>query len=91
MEDNKRGEARQKVLKVGRIVLDDLSTLDCGVRDLSATGAKLIIANPLVPDVFRLLIPGDNSIRPAEVAWRKPDQIGVRFTGEAKKSVLRRT
>jgi PilZ domain len=90
MDDNKRTDHRQKVLKSGRIVLDDLNGFDCTVRDVSTTGAKLIVKNPAdVPDVFRLLLLTDSSIRSVKVMWRKPDSVGVHFTGEAKKSFLK--
>jgi hypothetical protein len=92
MEENKRIAPRQRVLKAARIVFDDLSTMDVGLRDLSATGAKLIVGNGLlIPNTFRLIVNADQSIRPAKVAWRKESQIGIEFTGEAKSAVLRKT
>jgi hypothetical protein len=42
-----------------------------------------------LPETFRLLTAADSSIRPVKVAWRKPDSIGVHFTGEPKKSLLK--
>jgi hypothetical protein len=90
MDENKRSDQRQKVLKSARIVLDDLHGVDCTMRDLSATGAKLIVKKPDdLPDVFRLLFAADCTIRPVKVMWRKPDSVGVHFTGEAKKSLLK--
>jgi hypothetical protein len=90
MDENKRSDQRQRVLKSGRIVLDDLNGFDCILRDVSTTGAKLIVKKPDdVPDTFRLLISADSSIRPVKVMWRKPDSVGVHFTGEPKKSLLK--
>jgi PilZ domain len=90
MDENKRNDQRQKVLKSGRIILEDLHGIDCTLRDVSATGAKLLVKQPDdVPDAFRLLISADSSIRPVKVMWRKPDSVGVHFTGEAKKSLLK--
>jgi PilZ domain len=92
MESNKRIAPRQRVLKAGRIVVSDRATLDVGVRDMSATGAKLMCTSThLVPDTFRFVLPGDGTIRPAKVVWRKQDSLGIEFTGEAKQSVLRKT
>jgi hypothetical protein len=89
---NNRQAQRHKVLKSGRIVLDAWRTLECGVRDLSATGAKLTFdPTTPIPDVFRLVLKGDNTIRPAKVAWRKGETVGVHFTGEAKPATLRKT
>ena len=58
---------------------------------MSATGAKLTCSNAQnIPDVFRLMVSADNTIRPAKVAWRKDGLVGIHFTGEAKSAVLRR-
>jgi hypothetical protein len=90
MGENKRSDQRQKVLKSARIVLDDLQSVECTLRDVSATGAKLLVKKPNdLPDVFRLLFAADSTIRPVKVMWRKPDSVGVHFTGEAKKSLLK--
>ena len=92
MENNKRAAPRQRVLKSGRIIVNDKTTLDVGVRDLSATGARLMCSSThLVPDTFRLVLLGDGTIRPAKVVWRKEDSMGIEFSGEAKQSILRRT
>jgi hypothetical protein len=92
MESNKRVAARQRVLKGGRIVTNDNVSIDVSVRDLSATGAKLLCAAPhAIPDTFRLVLPGDGTIRPAKVMWRKEVSLGIEFTGDAKQSVLRKT
>jgi hypothetical protein len=90
MGENKRGDQRQRVLKSGRIVLEDLRSFECTLRDVSSTGAKLLVKNPEgLPDTFRLLMAADSSIRPVKVMWRKPDSVGVHYTGEAKKSLLK--
>jgi PilZ domain len=90
MGENKRGDLRQRVLKSGRIVLEDLHGIECTLRDVSATGAKLMVKKPDdVPDTFRLIISADSTIRPVKVMWRKPDSVGVQFTGDAKKSLLK--
>jgi PilZ domain len=92
MESNKRAAPRHRVLKAGRIVVGDKATLDVSVRDMSATGAKLLCSSThLIPETFRLVLPGDGTIRPAKVMWRKEDSLGIAFTGEAKQSVLRKT
>jgi PilZ domain len=89
MDENKRSDSRQKVLKSGRIILDDLHGIECTLRDVSANGAKLIVKKPDdLPDTFRLLF-SDSTIRPVKVMWRKPDSVGVHFTGDAKKSLLK--
>lgn len=92
MESNKRIAPRQRVLKAGRVVTTENASLDVNVRDLSATGAKLVCAAPhMVPNEFRLVLPGDGTIRPAKVMWRNETSLGIEFTGAAKQSVLRKT
>lgn len=90
MDENKRSAPRLKVLKSGRVIFDDLSGIDCTLRDVSEAGAKLILPKPtILPDTFRLLFTADSSIRPVKIMWRKESSFGVHFTGEAKKSLLK--
>ncbi|HUR43652.1 MAG TPA: PilZ domain-containing protein [Aestuariivirga sp.] len=81
-----RAARRLRVLKAGKAVtLNYRSIIDCCVRDISATGAKIICAQQsAVPDEFRLMMPGDNTIREAKVVWRKGEQFGVVFTSSAR-------
>ena len=81
---------RQKVLKTGKILLPDrIGAIDCSVRDLSASGAKIIVGSAeTIPDAFRLVLPGDRSMRDAVVAWRTPGIMGVKFTSEPRKAPL---
>ena len=81
---------RQRVLKQGKILLlNGLSTFDCTVRDLSATGARLICADTTaVPDAFRLAFPLERTMRDAEVKWRKAGEVGIRFTSDPRKAPL---
>ena len=77
---------RSRVLKDGKIVsLNYCSVMDCGVRDISATGAKIKISDQAaVPNEFRLMMPGDNTIREARLVWRRGEYAGVTFTGSVR-------
>lgn len=88
--DDGRKIRRQKVLKQGKILLlNGLSSFDCTVRDLSATGAKLLCSDTTaIPDAFRLANPADRTMRDVKVMWRKAGQLGVQFTSEPRKSPL---
>jgi hypothetical protein len=85
-EDEKRIAARRKVLKAAKIIyLDKKTVIDCTIRDLSETGAKLNIENQAsVPKEFYFFSMSDGTMRPSMVIWRREKQIGVNFTGEAK-------
>ncbi len=77
---------RSRVLKDGKIVtLDFQSVIDCCVRDISATGARIKCLHAAkVPGEFRLMMPGDNTIRDARVVWRREALLGIIFTGSAR-------
>ncbi len=84
--DNQRIARRQRVLKQGKIVFfNNLSVTDCTIRDLSETGAKVICGDQMaVPNEFRLVVLMDNTIRDVQVAWRRENMLGVRFTSAGK-------
>lgn len=55
-------------------------SMDCTIRSLSATGARLdFTGGEVVPDEFYLFVTGDHLIARAAVAWRSAGGIGVRF------------
>ena len=80
-ETEKRASARRRTLKSGKIVFNNRnSTIDCTVRNLSDTGAKLVVASALgIPDSFELAISGEPP-RTCRVARRTLTEIGVEFS-----------
>ena len=80
MTDDKSSTRRQRTLKGARIVLNDgYSTIDCMVRNLSESGARLRIASILgIPDTFELRF-DDGRKFACRTAWRTADEIGVEF------------
>ena len=64
------------------------STMDCQVRNISASGAKVTFTNTaVVPDQFDLTIGRkDRSFR-ARMVWRNPNEAGVVFTSEYEQDV----
>jgi PilZ domain len=93
MTDDKRRAPRPRVLKGAKIVaLDQWLLVDCHIRDVSETGAKIICKDQLsVPTEFRLPIPKDNTIQTARVVWRKGDMVGVTFTSERTRAPARKS
>lgn len=89
---NKRGAARNRVLKDGKILIPgNWSVVDCTVRDWSATGARIRVHHQMaVPNEFRLVLPSDSTIRDVRVVWRRNDDIGLLFTSEAKRAPPRK-
>ncbi|MDO8360795.1 MAG: PilZ domain-containing protein [Devosia sp.] len=75
---------RRTTLKVGHIVFNNgRSTIDCTVRNLSAKGAKLLVASVVgIPDTFDLMLDG-HTRQPCRVAWRRLKELGVSFNLDA--------
>ena len=76
----RRQDRRQRVLKGGTIGFRGLrAAIDCAIRDISTSGARLLVESPIgVPDKFDLVVGGDQP-RLCRVVWRKATQIGVEF------------
>ena len=83
---DKRASPRRRILKGGVIAFSGRhATLNCVVRDISETGAKIQVDQASkVPDTFELLIELDGLDVPCKVAWRGPNEIGVAFTAMPK-------
>jgi hypothetical protein len=92
VDDNKRVAPRQKTLKSAKVVqLTKWLIVDCTVRDISATGAKLQCKDQVsVPNEMRFLMVSDNTIRQAKVVWRRDDLIGIEFTSEPERAPPRK-
>lgn len=92
LEDNKRITHRSRVLKGAKLVsMNNWTLVDCTVRDISATGAKIICGDQMaVANEFRFLIPVDNTICNARVIWRKGTLLGIEFTSEKTKAPVRK-
>lgn len=77
--DEHRKAPRHRTLKAGKIEFG-LPAIDCVVRNISKIGAALEVESPIgVPDRFDLVLPSDGVRKSANVVWRKPNRIGIRF------------
>ena len=78
--NEKRGMQRHRTLKAGTICIDDKSTIDCVVRDLSNTGTSLEIESPIgIPDKFTLIMKADGTKQTCHATWWSARRIGARF------------
>lgn len=76
----RRNSARSRVLKSAKLVLDRSSFIDCVVRNLTNTGARIQIANTVsLPPDFEMTFDGGHSIRPCRLVWRSVTETGVEF------------
>jgi hypothetical protein len=75
----KRGAPRYRVLKRGTLAFGG-GGIDCTVRNLSASGARIDIATPIgLPSNFILVIEADHFIRRCRPVWNNDRQLGVVF------------
>lgn len=82
--DNKRIAARQRVMKAAKIISMDRSTMtDCSVKNVSATGAQIMVENQsVVPREFYFFQVKDNQMCSAKVVWRRENLVGIHFTSD---------
>jgi uncharacterized small protein (DUF1192 family) len=80
--NERRNASRQKSFLRGTIQFNNRRTvIDCLVRDISATGARLIFSDSVsVPDVVELYIPQKEQTLRAHVQWRRGEELGVAFS-----------
>jgi hypothetical protein len=82
MDDGRRVAHRRRTLKEGKVILSDWTGIDCVIRDLSDTGARLEFGGPTeLPQTFRILVTSSNQLIPVELAWQRGLSVGVHFTG----------
>ncbi|WP_134499333.1 PilZ domain-containing protein [Microvirga pakistanensis] len=79
--EQRRASPRSHTHLKGHIIFNNgLSRMECTVRDLSETGARLAFAHPVkVPAEFQLQIPGKKLIRRAQVIWYDGRSHGIMF------------
>lgn len=80
MTEEHRDASRHRVLKGGRIVINDgFSTYKCMVRNLSETGARLKVESIIgIPDSFQLVM-DDGQKHACTVVWKTAAELGVKF------------
>jgi len=76
----RRNSARSRILKGAKIILGTSSVIDCVVRNVTNSGARVQIANTVeLPDDLGLTFDGGRSIRQCRVVWRTVTETGVKF------------
>ena len=86
--NEKRKTQRRRVLKEGKIIFaDGMRVIDCTIRDMSDTGARLLIANTVgVPETFHLFEKSSGMVYPDSIAWRQPTPSACNSTGRPEHS-----
>ncbi len=76
----KRAAPRHRVLKHGTLAFSSGGALECTVRNISPTGARVDVVNPVgVPETFTLVIETDHFMRRCHAVWSSEQRIGVAF------------
>jgi hypothetical protein len=76
----KRRHPRQRVLKRGMLTFGGGGGVDCTVRNISLSGARVDVASPVgIPAHFHLVIEADQFIRRGHPVWSTERQIGIAF------------
>ena len=83
--DERRGGSRVRTFLRGRIVYNNrATTVDCLVRDLSGSGARLALSKGVaLPEVFDLTIPHRETSYRCTLRWQRPGEVGVVFATPA--------
>lgn len=89
MTDHRSGSRQKAFLKAVVYFNRRSSSVDCLIRDLSETGARIKLpAAVTVPDVFELYIPSKDQYHPSRMRWRKEDELGLAFIADETAPVL---
>jgi hypothetical protein len=76
----KRSSPRRRMLKQGKVVLSDHTTISCIIRDMGVGGARLVFGGPLnLPGAFQLTFINSDETVPVMLVWQRGFAAGVAF------------
>ncbi len=79
-DSNRRQDRRRKVRVASILVSDDREPIPCVILDISASGARLHIHDPVeIPKTFHLLQIANDERHECEAVWRNGNEMGVKF------------
>lgn len=79
-ENTRSAERIRSFLRAQIIFNNRMSTIDCIIKNISATGARIALNDTFaVPTEFDLYIPQKSRSHHARLVWRDKDSIGVEF------------
>ncbi|MGA3304205.1 MAG: PilZ domain-containing protein [Methylovirgula sp.] len=82
IEPDKRASDRIRSFLRAQIIFNNrMTTIDCIIKNISATGARIALNDTLaVPTEFEIYIPQRGCSHHARLVWRDRDSIGIDFT-----------
>jgi len=80
MEEMRQSERVRSFLRAQIVFNNRMSTIDCIIKNISPTGAKVALNDTLaVPTEFEIDIPQKGRTHRARLVWRDKESIGVEF------------
>lgn len=82
--DNRRNAQRRRVMRAAQLVFNHgRSTIDCTLRDISATGARARVSAPvdLPPELQLKLV--DGTVYDCRLRWYRGSEVGLEMRGES--------
>lgn len=80
MQDQRGAHRSRTFLKADIDINGGLSALSCIIKDLSDTGARIVVSDGVVlPETFRLHLPKPDRWVSASIRWRRGEFVGVHF------------
>ena len=84
MVEARQGERVRALLRARIIFNNRNSTIDCTIKNISSTGAKIELSNcASVPAEFDLEVPQRGRTYRARIVWRDASAVGVTFFEDA--------
>ena len=76
----RRKTGRSRVIKGAKLIFGKESVMDCVVRNLTSSGARVQIANSInLPDTMSLSLDNGRTVRQCRTAWRTLHETGIEF------------
>jgi hypothetical protein len=80
MPEARQAERVKSLLRAQIIFNNRMTTVDCVIKNISKTGAKLALNNTLsIPSEFDIYVPQKSHTYRARLVWRDKDAMGVEF------------
>jgi PilZ domain-containing protein len=76
----RRESRRFRVLKGATIIVGTATVIDCVVRNLTNSGARILLSGAVnLPEIVDITLDGGHTFRPCRLVWRSTDAMGVEF------------
>ncbi len=91
MSESRSTERLRALMRAQAIFNNGCSNHDCQIRNISKTGAKLILSsNFALPDEFDLHVPARHKTYRVRLRWRNTEEIGVAFVASGESDLVAR-